>query len=294
MGIVFDREPLMQKPAMVASWSGIGNIGLLALETLRAQTQAEYLGEIEPWDFFYPSGVMIKGGILEAMEFPTSRFYHKKYGEKDYIFFLGEEQPPDSGWKKGYRLAKLVLDVAEKFGCGRIYTLGAAVAATHHALDSKVWIAASDEKLIRELKSYRNTVGMSDIEGRGSGSITGLNGLVFGLARKRKLDAICLMGEIPDYLSGAPFPYPRASKAVLDVLTGLLGIPVGYDNLDEMGHHMNELIESIYNKFPQEMKGRVEQRKLTAQPKTEAITEEEEKWLKEHIDELFKKGESGQ
>lgn len=294
MGIVFEREPLMNKPAMVASWSGIGNAGLLALETLRAQTQAEQFAEIEPWDFFYPSGVMIKGGVLEAVEFPTSRFYHKKYGEKDFIFFLGEEQPPDSGWKKGYQLANLVLDVAEKFGCGRLYTLGAAVAATHHALDSRVWMAASQEKLIQELKVFRNTVGMSEIEGRGSGSITGLNGLVFGLAKKRGLEAICLMGEIPDYLSGAPFPYPRASKAVLDVLTNLLGIPVGYDNLEDMSHRMDEVIEGIYEKFPPEMKDRIEQRKLAAQPKTGAISEEEEKWLKDHIDELFKKGETGQ
>jgi hypothetical protein len=35
----------------------------------------------------------------------------------------------------------------------------------------------------------------------------------------------------------------------------------------------------------------VEQRKEIIQRKAEKITEEEEKWMKEHIDDLFRKGE---
>jgi proteasome assembly chaperone (PAC2) family protein len=43
---------------------------------------------------------------------------------------------------------------------------------------------------------------MSEQEGRGNqGSITGLNGLVIGAARRRGMNGICLMGEIPDYFS---------------------------------------------------------------------------------------------
>ncbi len=53
------------------------------------------------------------------------------------MFFIGEEQPSesDSMYAKGskaYRLANLVLDVAQKFGCQRIYTSGAAVSLIHH------------------------------------------------------------------------------------------------------------------------------------------------------------------
>jgi len=135
---------------------------------------------------------------------------------------------------------------------------------------------------------------MGEIEGRGGqGSITGLNGLLLGLAKKRGFEAICLMGEIPDYLSGAPFPYPRASKSVLEVLTDILGIEIDYSALDEMTLQVDDVINGIYEKLPSGVRERIEQRKSIVQAKPETITEEDEKWIKEHIDELFKKGANG-
>jgi len=299
LGIILYKEPKLEKPDMVASWPGIGNIGIIAVDTLRGQIRAEELGEIEPWDFFYPRKVIIKAGVLEDLEFPSNKFYYQKLGKKDLIFFIGEEQPTDGGrmyaeGRKAYQMADLVLDVAEKFGCQRIYTSGAAVALTHHALKPRVWAVTSSEDLSKEVKSYENTILMGEIEGRGGqGSITGLNGLLLGLARKRGFEAICLMGEIPDYLSGAPFPYPRASKSVLEVLTNLLEIEIDYGALDEMAVRIDDIIGGLYEKFPSEIRERIEQRKLVVQPKPEAITEEDEKWIKEHIDELFKKGGQG-
>ncbi len=298
MGIRLYKEPKLEKPDMVACWPGIGNIGVIAIDTLRGQIRAEELGEIEPWDFFYPNKVIIKAGILEDLEFPTNKFYYKRVGEKDLIFFIGEEQPTDgrriyAEGRKAYQMANLVLDVAGKFGCRRIYTSGAAVALTHHALKPRVWAVTSREDLIKEVKSYENAILMGEIEGTGGGSITGLNGLLLGLAKKRDFEAICLMGEIPDYLSGTPFPYPKASKSVLEILTKLLGIEIGYGTLDEMVVQIDDIIGGIYERFPPEMRERIEQRKYIIQAKPETITEDDGKWIKEHIDELFKKGGRG-
>ena len=299
MEIRLHKEPKLEKPDLVASWPGIGNIGVIAVDTLRGQTRAEELGEIEPWDFFYPRKVLIKGGILEDLEFPSSKFYYKRLGKKDLIVFIGEEQPTGGGrmyaeGRKAYEVANLVLDVAERFGCRRVYTSGAAVALTHHTMKPRVWAVTSTEDLTKEVKSYDNTVLMGEIEGRGEqGSITGLNGLLLGLAKKRGFKSICLMGEIPDYLSGVPFPYPKASKSVLEVLTNILGIKIDYTALDEMAIRIDAIIDGIYEKLPSEIRERIDQRKLVIQTKAGAITEEDEKWIKEHIDELFKKGGSG-
>ncbi len=297
MGIRLYQEPKPERPDLIASWPGIGNIGLIAIDTLRNQLKAEELGEIESWDFFYPKKVIIKAGILQGLEFPTSKFYYKKLAQKDIIVFVGEEQPSEVGkayaaGSKAYQMANLVLDVAQKFDCQRVYTSGAAVALTHHVDKPRVWAVASKELLLRELKSHKNVVLMSEIEGRGDqGSITGLNGLLLGLARKRGFEAVCLMGEIPDYLSAAPFPYPKASKSILEVLVDILGISLDLSPLDNMATYMDGVIEGIYEKFPPEIKDRLEQRKATAQ--TETITEAEEKWLKEHIDDFFRRGGKG-
>lgn len=299
MSVKLYKEPKLEKPDMVASWPGIGNIGVVAVDTLRGQLRAEEMGEIEPWDFFYPRKVIIRAGVIEELEFPPSKFYYKRLPSKDLIFFVGEEQPAEGGGlyasgNKAYQMANLVLDVAEKSGCRRVYTSGAAVALIHHEVRPRVWAVASNERLLREARSYENTVLMSEIEGRGDrGSITGLNGLLLGMAENRGMEAICLMGEIPDYLSGAPFPYPRASKSVVEVLGKFLGVEVDYRALDEMVVRVDSIITDIYEKLPSDIKEKIEQRQLVVQPKSEAITEEDEKWIKEHIDELFKKGGKG-
>ncbi len=299
MGIRLYTEPKLEKPYLVAGWPGIGNIGLIAISTLRGQILAKELGEIEPWDFFYPKRVVIRHGVLAELEFPGNKFYYQRLEGKDLIIFIGEEQPAEGGrvyaeGRKAYQIANLVLDVAARFGCQRVYTSGAAVALTHHTLKPRVWAVTSSEGLLKEVKSYENTILMSEVEGRGNwGNITGLNGLLLGLAKKRGFEAICLMGEIPDYLSAAPFPYPRASKSVLEVLSNLLGIQIGYDALDEMAVQMDEVIGGIYEKLPPEITEKIEQREYIVRAKPEMITEEDKEWIKRHIDELFKKGGRG-
>jgi len=48
-------------------------------------------------------------------------------------------------------------------------------------------------------------------------------------------------------------------------------------------------VENVYQQFPPEIKERLEQRKQANQTKQEAISEEDEQWFKEHIDEFFNK-----
>ncbi len=149
--------------------------------------------------------------------------------------------------------------------------------------------------IINEIRSYDNVTMMSEIEGRGrQGSITGLNGLLLGVAKNRGFEGICLMGEVPDYLSQAPFPYPRASKSVLEVLSRMLGLSLDFHVLDSIVAQMDETIDSIYKKFPEDIRERIDQRKFAVhQARAETITEEDEGWIKEHIDEFFKKRGGG-
>ena len=294
MGVILFQEPSLNNPDLVACWPGIGNIGLIAVDHLKRQIQAEELGEIEPSDFFYPSKVTIRESLIENLEFPTSKFYVKNLANKDLLIFIAEEQPATrdrvyAEGTKAYQMANLVLDIAQRFGCRRVYTSGAAVALTHYSLTPRVWAVASNQNLLKEMKNYPNVIRMGDAVSQGDrSSITGLNGLLSGLAYKRGFEAICLMGEIPDYLSGAPFPYPRASKSILEVLSDILGIVSDYSALDDMATQVDGVIDDLYDKLPSEIKDRIEQRKSILESQTAAITEDDEKWLKEHIDELFK------
>ncbi len=303
MGIKLYHEPELKSPVLVASWPGIGNIGLIAVDTLRGMLRAREFGEIEPWDFFYPRKVVIRKGVLEHLEFPSSKFYFQRTEERDIIFFIGEEQPTEGGrvyaeGRKAYQMANLVLDVAEKFQCRRVYTSGAAVSLIHHTAKPRVWAVPNTERLIPEIRKYENTVLMSDIEGRGGqGNITGLNGLLLGVAKKRGLEGICLMGEIPVYLQGLPLSYPRASKSVLEVLTRSLKIEVTVDKLDELDQKVQKTIEEFYQQIPSEIRGQLDRLRQTphARPvEPGPITEEEKKKIIEDVEKFFKRrGEGG-
>jgi len=295
VGITYFREPQLENPILVASWPGIANIGLLAVETLNDQLQTEELGEIEPMEFFYPKKVVIHNGELRDLEFPTSRFYYKRLKERDIIFFIGDEQPAEGGrayaeGTKAFKMASMVIDVAEKFGCRRIYTSGAAVSAIHHTHDPRVWAVPNSRSLIDEIKRYKNTVIMSEIEERqGQGSITGLNGLTLGVARQRGIDAICLMGEIPVYLQGFPLPYPKATRAVLEVFGQVLGFEIDLREMDELVTRTEEETEQLFANFPPEVREQIDKLKsiIPAKPAARPITEEDKKKILEDIDKLF-------
>jgi len=303
MGIIYYREPKLDNPVMIAVWPGIANIGLLAVETLNSLVESEELAEIEPVTFFYPKRVIIREGEMKDLEFPVSRFYYKRMKGQDIIFFIGEEQPTEGGrayaeGTKAYQMANLVLDVAVKFGCKRIYTSGAAVSTIHHSHKPRVWVVPNSRQLIPEMKRYHNTVFMSGIQERqGQGSITGLNGLLLGVARKRGLDAICLMGEIPVYLQGFPFPYPKATRSVLEVFTELLDISVDLSGIDEMVTRSEEDTERLFENFPPEVREQIDKLKsiIPAAPRAaEPITEEDKKKILEDIDKLFKQEHKGE
>ena len=302
MGLRLYQTPQLETPILVAGWPGIGNIGLTAVDTLRGMLEAEEFGEIEPWEFFYPKRALIRKGILEHLEFPSNKFYFKKTEGGDLIFFIGEEQPTEGGrvyaeGRKAYQMANLVLDVAERFKCRRVYTSGAAVALTHHTIKPRVWAVPNSGILIREIRGYENTILMSDIEGRGGhGNITGLNGLLLGVAQRRGFEAICLMGEIPVYLQGLPLSYPKASKSVLEVLSHSLQIEISLKKLDELAEKVERRIEEFYQQIPLEVRGQLDRLKhVTYAEPTEPgpITEEEEKTIMEDVEKFFKKRGGG-
>lgn len=170
MGVRLYKEPKLEKPDLIVGWPGIGNIGIIAVDTLRDQLQAEELGEVEPWDFFYPRKVSIRNSLLMDLEFPTNKFYYQRTEGKDLIFFVGEQQPAEgegsySKGEKAYQMANLVLDVGLKFGCQRVYTSGACVSIIHHQMKPRVCAVAGSERLIGEVKKYQNTILLSEMGG---------------------------------------------------------------------------------------------------------------------------------
>jgi proteasome assembly chaperone (PAC2) family protein len=73
-----------------------------------------------------------------------------------------------------------------------------------------------------------------------SGSITGMNGLVIGIAKLRNIKGLCLLGETSGYVVDA-----KASKVVLETLLQIINIKVNMTNLEKRAKDTETLIQTI-------------------------------------------------
>ena len=232
--IKFYKKPAIKSCDLIASWPGIGNVSLIIATYMKDKLNAEEIGRIEPFEFFDPIGVMVKDNLIEAPQFPESKFYHWRNpkSDRDIVLFISDEQPG----AKGYELANCVLDACEKLKVRRVYTCAAAIAKIHHTEMPSVWGAATNQNLIEELKKY-------DLVLRGALQIAGLNGLFLGVARERGMEGICLLGEVPSYTTR--IPNPKAALSVLNVMTKVLDIDIDTDALSILAKQSEEEMKML-------------------------------------------------
>ncbi len=228
------KHPRPRSCSLLASWPGIGDVSLTAAKYLVEKLNAAEIGEIEPVNFFEPVGVTVRENVVESPRFPESKFYYWQYPKagKGLVIFIGEEQPAF----KGYELVNCVLDVAQRLKVSRVYSCAAAVTRIHHSEEMKVWGASTNSDLVAEL-SKQNVIL------RGNLRIAGLNGLILGMAKERGMEGICLLGEVPSYAT--QIANPKASLAVLGILTKMLGITVDLAELGHLAERVDEEMDKI-------------------------------------------------
>ena len=86
----------------------------------------------------------------------------------------------------------------------------------------KVYIAATNQDILQKALDAGATLSTS------GSPIVGTAGLILGLAKFKRIEAICLLGETCGYL-----PDPQAAKAVLEVLKDTFNFDLDLKDLDE-------------------------------------------------------------
>jgi len=223
----------LKKPVLLAAWPGVSNVALEVAMYLRDKLGAEEFADIDPLDFFTPIGILVHNNVVQVPIFPESKFFYVKTpkGKSDLVIFIGEAQPDQNQ----YEMAHTVIDAAKKLKVKRIYTCAAAL-VQHSVEKSRVWVAATNPRLIKELKEY-------DITLTGDFQIRGLNGLLLGVAKERGMGAVCLLGETPQY--AAEIPNPIASHAVLGVLSKILGLELDLSDIAQEAKQMAEMMRTL-------------------------------------------------
>ncbi len=232
--IKLHAKPKLNSPDMLAAWPGISDVSLIVASYLQKKLDFKALGEIEASYFFDPIGVIARDNVVEAPQFPESKFYYwkNKGGGSDLILFISNDQPGS----KAYELAGCVLDVGLSFHVRRVYTCAAALTRIHYTEQPRVWGVATNQQVAEELQKH-------DLVQRSALQIAGLNGLLLGVAKERDIEGICLLGEVPAHTSR--IENPVAALAILKVLTRMLGIEIDTAELAETARETKEQIKQV-------------------------------------------------
>jgi proteasome assembly chaperone (PAC2) family protein len=200
---------------LIAGLPDMGNVAGIAMQHFLSSLHLESFATcIDSW----PPFVAHKGGRIE---FERGGFSLHFRDGLDFVAMTGTHQP--SGTKELYELCEAALDIAQTLGVREVYTLGAAHYGDDYVETPRVFYASTSQGLEEKLRN----AGSVPLETEGY--ITGFNGLLLGLAMERDMAGACLLGEIGD----PHVRQPMAAKAVLEVLSQILGVTLDYSALDE-------------------------------------------------------------
>jgi len=106
--------------------------------------------------------------------------------------------------------------------------------------DSRVIGVASESEALHELIA-------AEIGVLQAGNISGMNGILLGVAAERKIPGGCLLGEMPGPLMNVP--YPKASLAVLKAFNRLMDFEIDLSGLElevqRMEKHLTDAMSKL-------------------------------------------------
>lgn len=258
--IKITKKIKLKNPIFIAAWPGMGNVAIKTADYLVEALSAVEFAELDTADLFYPDQAWISEGVVEVPRFPEAKFYYwknpttkisgslpcrqagaKDFGGKnqdnDLIIFISEAQPAA---ERGYLYANKIMELAESFKSQKLFTFAAMPMPIEHNQAPKVWFAATDKSLSLQVRKFNAKI-------MDTGQISGLNGLFLAVAKERSQAGICLLGEIPLYT--IQIDNPKASLAILEVLSKVLGISINLEELKIQARAQVEEIDRLIDYF---------------------------------------------
>lgn len=210
----------LRDPTLLAVWPGMGGVAITAGYYLMAKLGMHLLMEFPATDYFDLEQIEVKDGLIQSGKLPRSRMFLWKdpHGQNDVIVFIGEAQPPARGGAFCTRL----IDCAKEMGVRRVFTFAAMATPMRPEHRSRIFGAAIDKASLATIRQH-------EVQILESGNINGLNGVLLAMAACSGMSGGCLLGGIPHVF--AQIPFPKASLAVLEVFTEILGIELDFREL---------------------------------------------------------------
>ncbi|MDP2922945.1 MAG: PAC2 family protein [Candidatus Omnitrophota bacterium] len=254
--------PKLKNPIFIAAWPGMGEVAYRSVLFLREVMGFKLFAKLEATEFFKPAAILVDKGIVGLPTMPAGFFYYVKgKNSNDIILFLGEAQPP---LEHAELLSAAIIDFVKKYKAKSMFTFAAKPEPIDHRAESLVWIAGTDEDILKEFGRFNLKI----LE---EGQISGLNGIILGVGKKLGLKGACLLGEIPFYT--VQIENPKATASILKVINEYLNLNLNLSPLTER----SKFIEGEIDKLVSYLKGEV------TEPTSTPLSEEDIERLKKDL-----------
>ncbi len=225
---IYYKKHKFRKPILVVGLPGIGSVGALVGEHLKAELEAKRFATLYSPHFIHQT-LMLKSGYTRLI---SNRFYYKELKSNTLILLLGDTQAPTPEGQ--YEVNEEIVRFFKHIGGKMIYTIGGYSAGNQIIQSPKVFGVATDKKT----KDALSKKGV--IFGKTNGAIWGAAGLIVSFAKKYKIPAACIMGE-----TGVLEIDANAARAVLQTLNKVIAVDVNLDNIDKIKKETDRLIKEL-------------------------------------------------
>jgi uncharacterized protein len=212
------RKPELQEPVAIVGSPGLRSIGKLVVDQIIKKTKAELTAEI--YSTHLPVVYHTKPSYVSHYSLPGIGGVRVKQGQVDLpkVQIYTCASPSliitngyHANFAGQYNVANRVISFLNDFGVTRII-----VVAGYGSKTRKVCCAATSPIIIQEMKEKLK------IEVDYVGPFYGFSGLVFGLAKLKEIDALCLFAGTEPNPDDPEFPDPKASEILMEVLNKIL------------------------------------------------------------------------
>ena len=200
---------------MVCGLPGSGYVGKLAADYLVTVFKAKKVAEFYAASFPPHINISEEGLALKL----KGDLYHAETGQgNDLLIFTADAQPATSAGE--YELAEAVLEEAKKLRAELVFSLAAYITGSF-GKERRVYGTATSLDLLPRLSE-------NGVRIMKEGGISGMNGVIIGLAKLRGMEGVSLLGETSGYLLD-----PAASHSVLESLSRILGVKIDMTSIEE-------------------------------------------------------------
>ena len=214
------RRAELTQPIAVVGSPGLRSIGELVIEQLVNKTRAELIAEL--YSTHLPIVYHTKPSYASHYALPGIGGASVKQGQVDLPKVKIYMCPSSSmilikgyhaNFAGQYDVADKVVGFLSESRVTRIF-----VAAGYGSKTRKVCCASTNPDLVREMKERFK------IEVDYVGPFYGFSGLVFGSAKRKGIDALCLFAGTEPNPENPESPDPKSSEIILDILNQMLGL----------------------------------------------------------------------